>query len=501
MGHAVARCPKRLPILAAAAIVLSGAARAGAQEQQATGWYQRINQIHGADRREFYSIGRELAADPGEEALRALCRLWPFMNAALKQQVLKAWQFDDPEPSRVRFHPLAFKLFLASFPDWAPNTDAAEQATRYLSSYAWQSFASPDTAAIWLIEHANLPPEDAAIGSMQEWVARLRDARAPSIVASLMNDLAAIGNPLRRNTRVIAAARSQGMQRAIEAALEYPTVTWGACLNAYPLLTELDAQKYPGDGIGKFFEEYKDHAAPPEPAAERTGPPKGPDLRKVDNDDGKRWILHTPLGTSPPERGWGLLVVMPGDDGSEGFAPFVHDTIQHAAGPEYVVVQMIAPPLPAGAEPERAVVWPREQLKDPRVDFTMESVVNAAVDVVLTERVIDPQRVWMMGWASGGPPSYTMALEKGGMFRGAIVAMSAFPKEEYGSLEGAKRKSFYLLHSPTDPIPISQPESAKSTLGAAGARVKLETYEGGHGWHGDVAAQIREAVRWLEEKQ
>jgi predicted esterase len=42
-------------------------------------------------------------------------------------------------------------------------------------------------------------------------------------------------------------------------------------------------------------------------------------------------------------------------------------------------------------------------------------------------------------------------------------------------------------------------EEANKSLAANGARVRLETYAGGHGWHGDVYGDIRRGVEWLEE--
>jgi predicted esterase len=42
-------------------------------------------------------------------------------------------------------------------------------------------------------------------------------------------------------------------------------------------------------------------------------------------------------------------------------------------------------------------------------------------------------------------------------------------------------------------------EQAKTSLAENGAKVHLETYEGGHGWRGDVYADLRAGVEWLEK--
>jgi predicted esterase len=44
-------------------------------------------------------------------------------------------------------------------------------------------------------------------------------------------------------------------------------------------------------------------------------------------------------------------------------------------------------------------------------------------------------------------------------------------------------------------------EQAKTRLADNGAKVRLETYEGGHGWRGDVYNDIRQGVEWLEKNQ
>ena len=63
----------------------------------------------------------------------------------------------------------------------------------------------------------------------------------------------------------------------------------------------------------------------------------------------------------------------------------------------------------------------------------------------------------------------------------------------------ARGRAYYLLHSPTDFIPMSMPEQAREALGSNGAQVRLQTYEGGHGWHGNVFGNIRAGVQWLEK--
>jgi predicted esterase len=42
-------------------------------------------------------------------------------------------------------------------------------------------------------------------------------------------------------------------------------------------------------------------------------------------------------------------------------------------------------------------------------------------------------------------------------------------------------------------------EQASRDLEKAGASVKLATYEGGHGWKGNVYGDVRAGIEWLEK--
>jgi predicted esterase len=62
------------------------------------------------------------------------------------------------------------------------------------------------------------------------------------------------------------------------------------------------------------------------------------------------------------------------------------------------------------------------------------------------------------------------------------------------------KQPFYILHSPQDFIKMRFPEAAQKALSSAGAKVKLTTYQGGHGWHGDPRKMIRTGMTWLESQ-
>ena len=219
------------------------------------------------------------------------------------------------------------------------------------------------------------------------------------------------------------------------------------------------------------------------------------DVRTVGGDPLRRYVLHGATSAAPPE-GFRLLVVLPGGDGSLDFRPFVSEIAQQALPPGYLVAQAVAPAW--SDDPER-VVWPTRGLEGKRAGYESEAMVAALVAEIGREQRLDSRHIYLLGWSSGGPPCYAAALAKDSPVRGALVAMSVFKPEQLGSLSGAKKRAFYVLHSPEDFISMSFPERAVKDLEKAGARTTLVTYAGGHGWHGDPFGQIRAGVRWLEE--
>ncbi len=463
-------------------------------------WGARIRQADGAEKSNafaFFGLGGELAAAPGREGIDALKAAWPgMMKTALKQQFVKAWQFENPPPFRTRYHAHALELFDMVFEENDPQI--VSWVVDYVPKYSWRSFETTLGAREWVAEHKSETGVAAALAGMKAWAARLGEEATR---AGAMNDLPAIGYPLRRNPKLIELAKELKLAGTIEKAIEDPGVTYSAIGFAYSMLAELDPAKYPKDGGEAFLAKYQDRLAAQEAAdkaAEEARILKEFDVRTIDGDAKKRWVFHPPIGKTQPENGWGLLIVMPGGDGAIGFAPFVGGTIRAEAGEDYAVVQLVAPPIEGDGR--NSIVWPRLGSKDARVDFTMEPIWRGAIAAVKKERVIDPSRVWVMGWSSGGPPSYLAAVEDDSEVRGAFVVMSVFREDEYPTIANAKGKSFYLLHSAQDFIKMSHPEQAKASLEAAGARVKLQTYEGGHGWQGDSMKRIGEAVKWLEGK-
>ena len=229
--------------------------------------------------------------------------------------------------------------------------------------------------------------------------------------------------------------------------------------------------------------------------APASGDPPSAELTAGANDQ-MRFVLIGPMPNDAPKDGYHLLLILPGGDGSADFRPFCTNLLKQALPPTYLVAELIAPKWRDGND---RIVWPTEKLRDEKMKFTTEEFMDAVVAEVQKKQKVDPKHVYALGWSSGGPPVYAAAMREKTPITGAFVAMSVFKPEQLPPLKKLDGRAFHILHSPQDFIPMRFPEAARDTLKKAGAVTQLTTYEGGHGWHGDVFGSIRAGIEWLEK--
>jgi predicted esterase len=195
--------------------------------------------------------------------------------------------------------------------------------------------------------------------------------------------------------------------------------------------------------------------------------------------------------------GYKILFILPGGDGSAEFNPFCK-TIQRMLPENYLAIQLVAP---VWSNDENRTVWPTKKLNPQKAKFTTGEFIDAVFADVKKKVKVDEANVFALGWSSGGPPIYHHSIA-GKTLTGSFVAMSVFRPKWIPPLDGAKGHAYYILHSPDDWIKMDDhAKVAVEKLGAAGAKVKLETYGGGHGWRGGSVRKIREGVEWLEKQQ
>jgi len=220
------------------------------------------------------------------------------------------------------------------------------------------------------------------------------------------------------------------------------------------------------------------------------------DLR-IGDDPMKRYFLIGLPTNAPATAGpYRLLLVLPGGDGSADFTPFVRRIYKNALNERWLIAQLVAP---AWDEQQKLmVVWPSKAAPYVNAKFTTEEFADAVIADAKKRARVDTNQVFALAWSSGGPAVYAMAARDDSPLTGAFVAMSVFLRG-HAAVSGVKGRSFYLLQSPDDRITrFEQAEKARDALAAAGARVHLQSYAGGHGWRGPVWPMMREGFRWLE---
>lgn len=221
----------------------------------------------------------------------------------------------------------------------------------------------------------------------------------------------------------------------------------------------------------------------------------GTEILGGDNRD-MRAFLAGPLGKAP-KNGYRLLVVLPGGDGGPDFFPFLKRVAKNALPDDMLLLQLVAKKW---SDDEKRVVWPQARLNPEKATFLTEEFVTKAIDAVAKKHKIDREHVYACGWSSGGPGVWATLLKEGSPLKGAFVAMSVYQPQILPPAANAKGKRVYILHSPEDFIPIKMAENARDTLKAAGATVEYATYEGGHGWHGDIFGYFRAAAAFLTRR-
>ena len=197
-----------------------------------------------------------------------------------------------------------------------------------------------------------------------------------------------------------------------------------------------------------------------------------------------------------PEDGYKLLLVLPGGDGSANFYPFVTNIGKHAVGPDYLVAQLIA----VKWTPEQRVVWPTKATMVKKAHFTTEEFLRAVIFEIQESHQVNPEHLYTLSWSSGGPAAYAASLDVDEV-KGSFIAMSVFKPEQLPRLSKAKGHRYYIYHSPEDKVcPIHMAKEAQSLLSRERAEVKVATYEGGHGWHGNIFGTLRTGIAWLERR-
>jgi predicted esterase len=213
----------------------------------------------------------------------------------------------------------------------------------------------------------------------------------------------------------------------------------------------------------------------------------------------QQYFLHGPKKEgAPPKEGYGLLVVLPGGNGGRDFRGFVGRIYAQALGNDWIAAQ----PISVKWTDKQRIVWPTAKNRAPKMKFTTEEFVDRVIVDVAKRQKVDPRRILLLAWSSGGPAAYTISLQERKHPTGFYIAMSVFRPQWLPSLAQARGEVYFLDHSPDDAVcDFALAKEAERLLTRQGAKVQLVTYEGGHGWHGDVFGRLRKGFAWLEKNR
>ncbi|HEV3136878.1 MAG TPA: hypothetical protein VGZ26_03220 [Pirellulales bacterium] len=221
------------------------------------------------------------------------------------------------------------------------------------------------------------------------------------------------------------------------------------------------------------------------------------DLTVSDNKRMRYFLIGPRASAVTREDDFKLVVVLPGGDGSADFHPFIRRLFKCAMNETYLVAQ----PVAVKWSPQQKITWPTKDDPFKKQQFTTEEFVEAVIQDVSARHAIDKRFVFTLSWSSGGPAAYAIALCEKTRVTGSYVAMSVFRPEWHPHIERAKGHAFLIDHSPQDKVcKFEFAEKAQRELASAGGQVRLVTYEGGHGWHGNIYGRVAEGLKWLVEK-
>jgi len=127
--------------------------------------------------------------------------------------------------------------------------------------------------------------------------------------------------------------------------------------------------------------------------------------------------------------------------------------------------------------------------------------VEAVIKDVKKRYKINERNVFTLSWSSSGAAAYAISMQNETAVRGSYIMGSVFRRHWLPPLEKAKGHVYLIDHSPEDKVcPFSHAKDAQVSLEDVGAIVRLSTYKGGHGWHGDTYGRIRSGISWLIEQ-
>ncbi len=205
------------------------------------------------------------------------------------------------------------------------------------------------------------------------------------------------------------------------------------------------------------------------------------------------YFVMAPKKPAAAGRKNGLIVVLPGGNGSRDFLPWVENALL-AQRPDDCAGVLVTS---VKWQRDQETIWPTKSNPVPGMEYTTEQYVRAVVAAVEKDLAVDPVRRVVVAWSSSGPAIHPLMAVEDGPFARAYIAMSVWPRDLV-NLAPVKARRYVLDQSPEDQTTtFSHVREAYAALTKAGAVVRLSTYAGGHGWHDEPLPRFKQGLTWL----
>ncbi|MCZ6601969.1 MAG: hypothetical protein O6952_03060, partial [Planctomycetota bacterium] len=123
-----------------------------------------------------------------------------------------------------------------------------------------------------------------------------------------------------------------------------------------------------------------------------------------------------------PKAGYGLLVVLPGGSGGREFNGFCKSIYKQTLGNDWIAAQ----PIAIRWTDKQTIIWPTSKNRVSKMEFTTEEFVQKVIVDVSRRHRLDPARIFLLAWSSGGPAAYAISLQQKKLPTGFYIAMSVF---------------------------------------------------------------------------
>lgn len=465
-------------------------------------------------KRAAFELGPELIGLDPDEGLELVRAAWPDLaNDSVKTGIMKAFAFSKNLPE---VHPHVLQILDLGMTD--ESKEVRDYAAAYVRPYSLEDFTdNPIGYKQWYEANGQMSLEEVRIASRPRLIRKIDDL----VIKLSLGDYSSLSQEAKDIGVHGDAWAIPFLIGLIEAEDSYETIYHVGYFGLSKMTGVRYDEKHDGEWWRRYWKEAKKKhgqeiqeikipdyreliALGKKRRVDSKKAEAGKDVADIPSEklfagkDKKKayFLIGAKEGVKPPKRGYKLLVVLPGGDGSESFHPFVKRIFKNGVPEGYLIAQLVS----VKWTEDQKIVWPHKSNPVKKMKFGTDKFIEAVVADVKKRQKIDKAHVFTMSWSSSGPAAYAASLQKKTAIKGSYIAMSVFRRKNLPSLTRAKGRAYYIEHSPDDrTCPFWMAEQAMNDLTASKAKVEFSKYDGGHGWHGDIYGRIGKAIKWLED--